>query len=121
MTVEALREPFNITAPSDSRHGLLRPDSISGIRGRRTSYLSSSLLNSDVAAQARWSFGLSKARITDIHHLENKAAKDPQTQDLQIAFDDLLAFTVLRLAIQIGTFHRLLSSRYSEESFPWSV
>ena len=77
LRVEVLREAFNITAPSDWRHGLLRLGSIFGIRGRRTSYLSSSLLNSDVATQARWSCRLSKARIIDIYYLENKAAKDP--------------------------------------------
>ncbi len=74
-------------------------------------------LAGDTSAKARWLSRLSKTKIRDISLLEKRAAKDPQTQHLQSALDDLLPFTGLWPALQIGTFHRLLSLRCPEASF----
>ena len=67
-------------------------------------------------AKARWLAKLSRTKIRDIDLLEKRAAKDSQTQHLQCALDDLLPFTGLWPALQIGTFHRLLSLRCPEAS-----
>ena len=79
-------------------------------------------LAGNTSAKARWLSKLSKTKIRDIGLLEKRAAKDPQTQHLQSALDELLPFTGLWPALQIGTFHRLLSLRCPEVSFPirWS-
>lgn len=50
--------------------------------------------------------------------LEKRAAKDPQTQHLKNAFDDLLPFTGLWPGLEIGTFHRLLSLWCPQVTFP---
>ena len=75
-------------------------------------------LSGNTFAKARWLSKLSPTKIRDIGLLEKRAMKDPQTQHLQSALDDLLPFTGLWPALQIGTFHRLLSLRCPEASFP---
>ncbi len=74
-------------------------------------------LAGNASAKARWLCKLSRAKIKDVNLLEKRASRDPQTQHLQNAFDDLLPFTGLWPALQIGTFHRLLSLRCPEASF----
>ena len=72
-------------------------------------------------AKARWLSKLSRTKIRDIDLLEKRAAKDPQTRHLQCAFDHLLPFTGLWPALQIGTFHRLLSLRCPEASLSYHL
>ena len=51
-------------------------------------------------AKARWLSKLYKTKIRGVGLLEKRAAKDPQTQHLQNAFDDLLPSTGLWPALR---------------------
>lgn len=55
-------------------------------------HLRRAYLVGNIFAKARSLFKLSKTKIRDIGLLEKRAAKDPQTQHLQSAFDELLSF-----------------------------
>ena len=77
-------------------------------------YMRNCVRRKDDPGARKWLARLSESKRKDIKKLEKMAAKFPAMQDFQMALDRLLPFIGLWDALQIGTFHRLLTLRCPE-------
>ena len=72
------------------------------------------LKDRDKAEEQKWLAMLSETKKRDLLQMEKRTYKDVQMYHLQQGFDALLPFIGLWPALQIGTFHRILSLRCPE-------
>lgn len=73
-------------------------------------------LNGDKIGEGKWTARLWDTKLRDVIQLQNMAKKDPEMAKFQESLDALLPFAGLWPALQIGTFHRLLTLRCPEVS-----
>ena len=73
-------------------------------------------LNNGRSERKKWLSRLSATKRRDILQLEKRADKQPATGAFLDALDNLIPYSGLWLALQLGTFHRILSLRCPEVS-----
>lgn len=71
----------------------------------------------DAPGRKKWLSRLSDVKRRDVLQLEKRAEKCPRTKNFQQTLDNLIAYRGLWPALQLGTFHRLLSLRCPEVEF----
>ena len=75
----------------------------------------------DREGKKKWLSKLSATKQRDVLQLEKRADKEKETAQFMSAWDSLLPFPGLWHAVQLGTFHRLLSLRCPEVCFRWEA
>ncbi|KAL8770678.1 MAG: hypothetical protein Q9209_003746 [Squamulea sp. 1 TL-2023] len=111
--VDLYSDDINVSAKAELREE--HANARSFLDGDIYRHLRNCHLQNDLEGKRKWMARLSAAKRRDVLQLEKRAYADDPTREFTESLDKLLPFTGLWSALQLGTFHRLLSLRCPEE------